>query len=128
MADNLQEHIYLIWDNNGDIRAPPFAWQFDNLYNLVNELLLKVDGDRTKQRIPNKHNNIPSIHTDVGSEGGSVHEYATPVYSSSSKTTYIDPRDRFDLIPRALNDISACREMPLPRELGHLDMTGHASS
>jgi hypothetical protein len=45
MANNLLEHMYPIGDNNGAIRAPPSATQFEDLYNLVNQLLLKVDGD-----------------------------------------------------------------------------------
>jgi hypothetical protein len=37
--------MYPTGDDNGDIRAPPFAAQFENMYNLVNQLLLKVDGE-----------------------------------------------------------------------------------
>jgi hypothetical protein len=55
-------------DNNGDIKAPPYAVQFENLYNLVNQLLLKVDVDPTKPPTPNKQHNIPSFPACVVSE------------------------------------------------------------
>jgi hypothetical protein len=79
MADNLPEHLYPTGDDSGDIRAPPSAAQFENLYNLVNQLLLKVDGDQTKPPAPTKQHNIPSVPADAVSEGGSVDEYATPL-------------------------------------------------
>jgi hypothetical protein len=66
---------------------------------------LKVDGDQTKPPAPTKQHNIPSIPADAISEGGSVDEYATHVYASSTKTAYIDPRDLIDLLPGAFNDI-----------------------
>jgi hypothetical protein len=95
MADNLTEHMYPTGDDSGDIRAPPYAAQFENLYNLVNHLLLKVneDRDQTKPPAPIKHHNIPSVHADAVSECGSVDEYATPLSAHSTKPAYIDPRD-----------------------------------
>jgi hypothetical protein len=105
MADNLTEHLYPTGDDNGDIMAPPYAAQFENLYNLVNQLLLKVDGDQTKPLAPTKQHNIPSVPPDAASEGGSVDEYATHVYANSTEPAYIDPRDWIDLLPRAFNDI-----------------------
>jgi hypothetical protein len=70
------------------------------LYDFVNQLLLKVDGDKTKPPAPTKQHNIPSVHADAVSEGGSVDEYATHVYANSTKTAYIDPRDWIDLLSR----------------------------
>jgi hypothetical protein len=61
MADKLLEYMYSTRDANGDIRAPPSASQFEDLYNLVNELLLKVDGDQTTPMAPNKQHNLPSV-------------------------------------------------------------------
>ena len=104
MADNLPEHLYPTGDDSGDIRAPPSAAQFENLYDLVNQLLLKVDGDQTKPPAPTKQHNIPSVPADAVSEGGSVDEYATHVSAHSTKPAYIDPRDWIDLLPRAFND------------------------
>jgi hypothetical protein len=68
-------------------------------------MFLKVDGDQTKPPAPTKQHNIPSIPADAISQGGSVDEYATHVYANSTKTSYIDPRDEIDLLPRAFNDI-----------------------
>jgi hypothetical protein len=93
MAYNLLEHMYPTRDDSGDIMAPPSAAQFKSLYNLVNQLLLKVDGDQTKPPAPTMQHNIPSIHADAVSEGGSVDEYATHISANSTKTAYIDPRD-----------------------------------
>jgi hypothetical protein len=46
MADSLQEHMYpTTKDNIGEIMALPFASQFDDLYNLVSQLLFKIDGE-----------------------------------------------------------------------------------
>jgi hypothetical protein len=90
--------MYPTWDDSGAIRAPPFVAQFEDLYNLVNQLLLKVDRDHTKPPTPNKHHNIPSLHADVVSEGGSVDEYATIIYANSTKIAYMDPRDWIDLL------------------------------
>jgi hypothetical protein len=97
--------MYPTGDDNGDIRAPPSAAQFENLYNLVNHLLLKVDDDQTKPPAPTKQHNIPSVRADAVSEGGSVDEYATPLSAHSTKPAYIDPSDWIDLLPRAFNDI-----------------------
>jgi hypothetical protein len=97
--------MYPTRDDNGDIRAPPFATQLKNLYNIVNQLILKEDGDRTKPPAPTKQHHILSIHADAVFEGGSVDEYATLVYANSTKTAYLDPRDYIDLLPRAFNDI-----------------------
>jgi hypothetical protein len=97
--------MYPKGDDSGAMRAPPSATQFQELYNLVNQLLLKVDGDRTKPTAPNKQHNIPSVPADTISEGWGVDEYATHVSANSTKTTYIDPRDWIDLLPRAFNGI-----------------------
>jgi hypothetical protein len=105
MADNLPEHIYPTGDDSGDVRAPPSAAQIENLNNLVNPLLVKVDGDQTKPPAPTKQHNIPSVHADAVTEGGSVDEYATPVSANSTKPAYFDTRDWIDLLPRAFNDI-----------------------
>jgi hypothetical protein len=105
MADNLPEHLYSTRDDSGDITAPPFATHFENLYNLVNQLLMKVDGDQTKPPAPTKQHSSPSLHADALSECGTVDEYATLVSANSTKPAYIDPRDWIDLLPRAFNDI-----------------------
>jgi hypothetical protein len=105
MAYNLPEHMYLAGDDSGDIRAQPYAPQFENLYNLVNQLLLKVDGDQTKPPAPTKQHNIPPVLADAVCEGGSVDEYATHVSAKSTKPAYIDPRDMIDLLPRVFNEI-----------------------
>jgi hypothetical protein len=97
--------MYPTGEDSGDIRAPPSAAQFENVYNLVNLLLLKVDGDQTKPPAPTKQHNIPSIPADAISGGVSVDEYAMPLSANSTKPAYIDPRDWIDLIPRAFNDI-----------------------
>jgi hypothetical protein len=89
----------------GAIRAPPSAAQFEDFYNLVNQLLLKVDIDQTKALAPNKQHNIPSLPANAISEGVSVDEYATHAYANSTKTAYIDPRDWIDLLPRAFSDV-----------------------
>jgi hypothetical protein len=105
MANNLPEHMYPTEDDIGDIRAPPSTAQFEDLHKLVNQLLLKVNGDQTKPHAPTKQHNIPSVPADPLCEGGSVDKYATLVSANSTKTVYIDPRDWIDLLPRALNDI-----------------------
>jgi hypothetical protein len=105
MADNLSEHVYPTREDHGAIRAPPFAPQFEHLCNRVNQVLLKVDGDKTKPLAPNNQYNTPSLPADAVSEGGSVDQYATHVSASSTKTAYIIPRDWIDLPPRAVNDI-----------------------
>jgi hypothetical protein len=66
---------------------------------------MNVDGDQTEPPAPTKQHNIPSVHADAVSEGGSVDEYATHVYANSTKPAYIDPRDWIDLLPRAFSDI-----------------------
>jgi hypothetical protein len=105
MADKLPEHLYPTGDESGDIRAPPSATHFENLYNLVNHMLLKVNGDQTKPPASTKQHHIPSVPADAVSKGGSVDEYATPLFAHSTKPVYIDPRDLIDLLPRAFNDI-----------------------
>jgi hypothetical protein len=75
------------------------------LYNLVNNLLLKVDGDQTKSPAPTKQQYILFVPADARFEGGSVDEYATLVSANKAKTAYIDPRDWIDLLPRAFYDI-----------------------
>jgi hypothetical protein len=72
---------------------------------LVNQMLMKVDGDPMKPPVPTKEHDIPSELADAVSEGGSVDEYATHVYANSTKTACIDPRGWIDLLPRAFNDI-----------------------
>jgi hypothetical protein len=104
MADNLQEHLYPTREDNGKIRAPPYEAQFEDLYNLVNQLFMKIDGDHTKPPTPNMQHNIPPVPADAIAEGGSVNEYATHVYVDSTKTAYIDPPNWIDLLPRAFND------------------------
>jgi hypothetical protein len=37
--------MYPTRDDSGSIRAPPYAPQFEDLYNIVNQLLMKVDND-----------------------------------------------------------------------------------
>jgi hypothetical protein len=105
MADNVPKHLYPTRDDNITISTPPYATQFEGLYNLDNQLLLKVDGDQTEPPSPNKQENIPSIPADAAFEGGNVDEYATPISANSTKTAYIDPRGCIDLLPRAFNDI-----------------------
>jgi hypothetical protein len=56
-------------------------------------LLVKVDDVHTKPPPPNKQHNIPLIPADAVYEGGSVDEYATPVFATWTKNAYIDPRD-----------------------------------
>jgi hypothetical protein len=85
--------MYPTWDDNGIIRAPPYATQFEDLSYLVNKLLLKIYGDQTKPTVPKKQHNIPTVLADAVSKGGSVDEYATHVSANSTKTSYIDPRD-----------------------------------
>jgi hypothetical protein len=97
--------MYRTGEDNGAISAPPSTKRFEDLYNLVNHMLFKVDGDRRKPPAPNKQHNIPSIPADGVSKGGSVNKYATPIFAVSIKTAYIDPRDWIDLLPRAFNDI-----------------------
>jgi hypothetical protein len=97
--------MYLAEDDNGAITAPPYAAQFENLHNLDNLVLSKVDGDHTKPQAPNKQHNIPSVLADSVFEGGSVDEYATYIYANSTKTAYIDPREWIDLLRRAFNGI-----------------------
>jgi hypothetical protein len=97
--------MYPTRDDNGDIRAPPCAPQFKNLHHLVSHLLLKVDDHHTKPTSPNKRRNIPSLPADAVYEGGSVDEDATHAVAQSIKTTYIDPREEIDLLPRAFNYI-----------------------
>jgi hypothetical protein len=89
--------MYPIGDDNGDVRSLPFATQFENLYNLINYLIPKINGDQT---IPH---DIPALLADAVYEGGSVDEYATHVHAISTKTAYIDSRDKIDLLP--FNDI-----------------------
>jgi hypothetical protein len=60
MADNLQEPMYPTRDDNGTIRAPQSTAEFEDLYNLVNPLLLKVDGDHTKPSTPDKQHDLQS--------------------------------------------------------------------
>jgi hypothetical protein len=87
MAHNLPKDMFPTWDDLGAIVAPPYATQVEDLYNLVNQLLLKVDGDQTKPPAPtNKQHNIPSTLADAVSEGGSVEEYATHVCANSTET------------------------------------------
>jgi hypothetical protein len=71
--------MYPKGDDNGAIRAPPYAAQFEDLFNSVNQTLLKVDGDQTKSPAPNKHHNIPLVPGGEVFEGGSVDKYATHV-------------------------------------------------
>jgi hypothetical protein len=85
--------MYPTRDDNGDVISPPSATHFENLSNLVNKMLMTVDGDHTKPRAPNKKHNIPSVPADAVSKGGSVDEYATHVFVEFTKTSYIDPRD-----------------------------------
>jgi hypothetical protein len=66
---------------------------------------MNVDGDQTEPLAANKHNNTSSVPADALYGGGSVDEYGTHVYANSTKTAYIDPRDRIDLLARAFNDI-----------------------
>jgi hypothetical protein len=99
--------MYPIGADSNDVRSPPYATKFENLYNLVNHLLFRVHGDQTKPPTPHKHHNKPLVPSDAVFKGGSVEEYATHVLSNSTKTAYIDPRDWIDLIPTiAFNDIS----------------------
>jgi hypothetical protein len=85
MANNLPQHLYPTRDESGAIMAPQYVTQIEELYNVANQLLLKVDGDKTKPPSPNKQHNIPSLPADAISEGGSVDEYATHVYANSTK-------------------------------------------
>jgi hypothetical protein len=85
--------MYPNGDDSGDVSSPPYAAQFENLHNPLNELLMKVDGDQTKLQAPHKHYNIPSIPADAVSEGGCVDEYATLASANSTKTAYIGLRD-----------------------------------
>jgi hypothetical protein len=43
---------------------------------------MKIDGDLTKPRAPNKEQNIPPIPANAASEVGCVDEYAMLVYAS----------------------------------------------
>jgi hypothetical protein len=97
--------MYPTWDDNEAIKAPPSASQFDDLYNLDNQLLLKVDGDQTRPPALNKQHNIPFVPADAVSVGGSLEEYATHVFANSTKTVHVDPRDGIDLLPKSFNDI-----------------------
>jgi hypothetical protein len=94
----------LLGDDSGDIRAPPSPSQFENLYSLVNQVLLKVDGEQAKHLALNKHNNMLFPGGAV-SNGASAGEYATNVSTNSTTAAYIDPRDWIDLPPSAFNDI-----------------------
>jgi hypothetical protein len=94
-----------IGDDNGDVRSPSSAAQFENLCNLDNHLLLKVVSDQTRPQAPHTHHNILIVPSDAVFKGGSVEEYATHVFAISTKTAFIDPRDYIDLLPRAFNDI-----------------------
>jgi hypothetical protein len=80
MANNLPKHMYPARDANGAIRAPPFATQFEDMCNIVNQLLLKLDGEKAEPPAFNKQYSIPSVLADAVSEGDeSVDENATPV-------------------------------------------------
>jgi hypothetical protein len=92
MADNLPEHMYPTWDDNGGIKAPPYASQVENFYNHVNRVLLMVDDDHAKPLAPpKKQYAIPQVSADAEYRGGSVDEYATLVFVNSTKIAYIDP-------------------------------------
>jgi hypothetical protein len=98
--------MYPTRDDSGDARSPPYATQFENLCKLANKLFIKVDGDQRKSPFPNKQHNIPAVPADAAYEGGSVDEYAMPIAAISTKTAYIDPRDKIDFLPRVVfNDI-----------------------
>jgi hypothetical protein len=58
MAVNLPEHMYPTRDDSIAITAPPYATQFEDLYDLVNHPLIEVDGDQTKPLTPNEQHNI----------------------------------------------------------------------
>jgi hypothetical protein len=115
MAYSLSEHMYPTGKDIGDILAQPYVAQFRKLYNSVSHLLMTADGDQTKQRAPNKQNNIPQVPADTVSEGGSVDEYATRVFASSAKTAYIDPRGWIGLFHVAFNDILPTVNASTPR-------------
>jgi hypothetical protein len=70
MADNLPKHMYPTRDDSEAIRAPSYETQFEDLYNLVNQLLLKVDGHKTKLLAPSKQHSIPPVPADVVSNKG----------------------------------------------------------
>jgi hypothetical protein len=46
--------MYPTGDESEAIKAPPYVAQFDELYNLVNHMFLKVYGYHMKPPTPNK--------------------------------------------------------------------------